>query len=715
MAELNYLDHCLIIVGDGGLNDERLARRRLRAGGRLTHILILEDDQVQFMGEEPEVLFSWQPLRGASSKLGKRLGPSMETLQTKSGPDCVQLEPQQHLEIFTLKHRMRLVRLVDQQRILMEMCGEVVLKPNEELSETMNVDVSDPDLKAFGTYSRPCVLRCLTAIFLWKVIQFWASIKFEETGEEVAWWRGTLMLVNGLGFCAWGLWKNCAMSLSGERDLAPCQKVLCCLCVGPTVMAITLAGVAQLPATILGGGIFFLTGPAIQYYLTQAKYPARRFSACMLWALANIGSTIGVGAILCVIVVVYTLLLAAGQPIAASFFLPITTAWTEAFMVIYTRIVYLKLVVERRPAVPGDVSYVAVPFMLTSAHGLSEGARLMGIFAGAVTQGGYSWLGSVALTFLLNVTARTGWLRLSGFYALKRTVGIRIALACAPTAFSKLHDEAKIYVGYFRFITILAMIVARAIAHQDLDSSSSLSAFFNESAALALLCMLVLEVLEDYIVVQQVVPTSPIVAEFIDYDLQKKTRHTSLLSADIRLGPAVSETWRLQELDEVGFKTSKRGGEASLNMSSVLPATEDGPAKIDPPSEPAVSAGAKHVCEVEARPNVFGASVLNLHQSRYSEGQSQQVPSLGMRRHSLPSRVRRWFGQERAVESSLLLHGLREMPWDCQLAAIASIAEMTSGFLDTALGPGYIRGVVPELCKTLSLKQAFLWTSPLSC
>lgn len=43
--ELNYRDHCLIIVGDGGSADELLARRRLEAGGRLAHFLLLTDDQ----------------------------------------------------------------------------------------------------------------------------------------------------------------------------------------------------------------------------------------------------------------------------------------------------------------------------------------------------------------------------------------------------------------------------------------------------------------------------------------------------------------------------------------------------------------------------------------------------------------------------------------------------------------------------------------------
>eukprot|EP00913_Durusdinium_trenchii_P032028 g29996.t2 len=116
-------------------------------------------------------------------------------------------------------------------------------------------------------------------------------------------------------------------------------------------------------------------------------------------------------------------------------------------MVSYIRLLYTKLVVDKRPLVPGDISYVALPFMLTAAHGLTEGARVTGVFAGAVTSGEYSWVGSVLLTLFLNVMVRTGWTRLCGFHLLKWTIGFPYAFICAPTAYSKLHDETKIYVG----------------------------------------------------------------------------------------------------------------------------------------------------------------------------------------------------------------------------------------------------------------------------
>ena len=78
---------------------------------------------------------------------------------------------------------------------------------------------------------------------------------------------------------------------------------------------------------------------------------------------------------------------------------------------------------------------------------------------------------------------------------------------------------------------------------------------------------------------------------------------------------------------------------------------------------------------------------LNQHKTKdedTGDPSPQLVPSFGRRRDSMPSRLRRWFGQERAVQPSLLLHGLREMPWDVQLCGIATISEtwvLPFGFL----------------------------------
>ena len=119
------------------------------------------------------------------------------------------------------------------------------------------------------------MLQFLAVIFLWKTLQFWIDIGFEaQAGGELPWWRGVLMLVNGLVFCVPGVWKMCAASLSGEKDLTLAHKIISCICLVPTTMGLAVAAhVAQLPATILIASVIFISGPPLQYYQTWSKYP----------------------------------------------------------------------------------------------------------------------------------------------------------------------------------------------------------------------------------------------------------------------------------------------------------------------------------------------------------------------------------------------------------------------------------------------------------
>ena len=38
--------------------------------------------------------------------------------------------------------------------MLLEMSGEVILKPDEDLARNLDVEVEDPELRPFGTYSK---------------------------------------------------------------------------------------------------------------------------------------------------------------------------------------------------------------------------------------------------------------------------------------------------------------------------------------------------------------------------------------------------------------------------------------------------------------------------------------------------------------------------------------------------------------------------------
>ena len=1025
---LNYKDHCLIIVGDGGPSDELLARRRLLAGGRLAHFLVSEG-QVKIRGEEPNVIFAWQPFNsseaGMPSPLGRKLGQSFKTYWTKTGADCIVVPPNHTLHIYTLNGQMRHVRLVHEQgHVLMEISGEVVLEPDDEVAGNWEVGVEDPELKAFGTFSTRYVLRSLIVVLVWHVIRWTVSIKFDGSAEDGQdpWWRGLLVVLSAVFLCAPGVWKNWAASLSGESDVDLMDKMVCAVAFLLVAIAATPAHLAELSISQGGLTAAILVGPFWQYYRTRAKYPERRFSSCLLWTAANYLATAGLATILLAIVVGYRFLLAASQPVMASFFLPVSTAVVESVMVIYTRCTYISLVVQKRPEVPGDISYVPIPYMLTALHGLAECARVAAVFSGAVTTGEYAWVGSVVLTLLLNVVARSGWTRLCLFLALKKAAGLKRALFFAPTAFGKLHDEIKIYAGYFRFPAIFALVLSRALVYQNLSLSGPGSPVYNASAGAALLCLLVAEYLEDFIVIQQIVPMSPVLPELIDYDLQKSSRHTSYLSAEVRrMCPDDSQTgWRLDELNDSGFKksgartlqmTSPCGDRSKLSSILPLPESSGGgqvpgtsvqPPRLvcirgpedkpqakpcanaqDAPNAPAQQSvllvnvagdsrranlprqSALHVISNSSQPksdtsnmseqpagsldvpveksqrqsmldanlrmgrqasnsstlqrnssrksmldvnvvigrrtsndlnaqratlpvqvwqdmnspvgslissasNVRRSSLdlnlpigrrtsndsnaeransprqsildVNVPLGRQMSGDScvlrgnspresgrqisnnsslqksdasslsedakalapavsrdvstaplgrqistgsnrqrdsprpsmievnvgmqrqisngsnaaratsprrsrlepnvaderqfsngslalqksdsnlsedakmpQLVASLGQRGGSKPSAIRRWFGQERAVQPSLLLHGLRELPWDCQLSAVAIVCEVTCAFLNTTLGPGYVRGVAPAPCKDFDVLGAVIWRSPLRC
>ena len=229
-------------------------------------------------------------------------------------------------------------------------------------------------------------------MFIWHVIKWSISITMERISNgEPPWWRGVLICVNASVFGIGGVWKNCAASLSGEVDLGLTHKIFSCACIGPVVMVVAVLGAATLPATLLGCSVLFFTGPFLQFYQTRSKHPERKFLPCLFWAVANFSMTLGIGIVLCALVVTYGLLIGP-YPAAASFFLPICTALLESVAVAFTRFMYTKLVIRKRPMVPGDVAYVSIPFMLTAAHGLCESARLIGVFSGAVMSGEYAWV-----------------------------------------------------------------------------------------------------------------------------------------------------------------------------------------------------------------------------------------------------------------------------------------------------------------------------------
>lgn len=604
----------------------------------------------------------------------------------------------------------------------------------------------------------------------WHVIRWVVSMHFERKSVgESPWWRGALVTTNGVTFCTWGLFHTWAASLSGEVGTASAQKLVPIVVVILPMVAMGTAQLADYPLSLAGLAIIFLVGPTLQYYQTRPDHPERRFLPCFVWTIAQLVGTVGVSALLAVIVVSYRLLVASRQLVLASFFLPVCTALVETGGVLYTKILYARLVVQKRPFVPGDISWSAMIYMITGSHAFSEGARLVAVFSGAVSTGAYGWVGSLAATLVLNVLVRSGWLRYGCYCMAKKIVGTERAFhALAPTAWSKLHDEMKIYGGYFRFIVVLSLVLARALVYQ--EASTGRSPSFNTSAAWALVSMLLMEYLEDHIVLWEVVPMSPTTSELVDEEVHRAAHvgQGALISLDLKSAQSAGP-WCLDELDDNGFKLVNRAQPSSsalqldrasdkkaVKCSSIVPVSPEGGEESGSESafrEPALtlsdarpprplnkSSGSSAVPQMVSHPETGRAAQEDAQQVDQQPeqpapacvpppmqelrmldmeaemlGQPCLQASLGPLRTSTPSRVRRWFGQQRHVVPSLLLHGLREMPWFVQLSAVGITCEVTLGFLNTTLGPGYLRGMITEPCQDFDALVVLWWPTPLVC
>ncbi|CAJ1363869.1 unnamed protein product [Effrenium voratum] len=144
-----------------------------------------------------------------------------------------------------------------------------------------------------------------------------------------------------------------------------------------------------------------------------------------------------------------------------------------------------------------------VATMLVAAHAFAETTRLAASWIGAVTTGTFFWIPTLLITLLLNLFLRLGWSRWCLFQLLKRLRLRRLARKVAPVDWNLIHDEVRIYGGYFRFVPILALVVARAFVYGLLPATSPRFALFNASAGWALLVMLIAELMEDLVVVQE--------------------------------------------------------------------------------------------------------------------------------------------------------------------------------------------------------------------
>eukprot|EP00434_Breviolum_minutum_P042720 symbB.v1.2.038039.t1/scaffold5791.1/size23574/1 len=196
-------------------------------------------------------------------------------------------------------------------------------------------------------------------------------------------------------------------------------------------------------------------------------------------------------------------------------------------MVIATRIMYDRFVHSKRVGkgkdipIVGDQVYISAVCLIFSAHAFAEATRLSATLSGAIAGGTFSWIPTTVLSLLLNLSARLGWTRFVLIQTSKKLFGGGVAMAFfAPTGWSKLHDEFKIYAGYFRFCSVVAICGARAINYRQLGFDTPQAATFNLSATLVIISLLLTELVEDEIVCREILPVNPAGPGLLKVNLQ---------------------------------------------------------------------------------------------------------------------------------------------------------------------------------------------------
>ncbi|CAE7771927.1 unnamed protein product [Symbiodinium sp. CCMP2592] len=614
--------------------------------------------------------------------------------------------------------QMNHVRILDSEgSIEAELSGEILVNPEEKVARELSVEVQNPELKPAGTFSWRFMLLTGLCLLPWHCAKWLASASCELSALEgqLPWWRG-LLAVGYLFPALPGLVQSFTVSLAGEMPshltciqalarfmrtmgsgipefreygsfvggrldsfnprsltaVADPLRLFTHAMSSVALVAMILIGLLQLadlPKVMITAITIFVMGPMLQYYRGRARHVHRRFWSCLQWGLAQLLGTLGTAVVMTAIVLVYIFLISQGQLLIANMCLPVATSLTEMGMVMCTARMYTRLVFTKRPEVSGDMSYLPMPAMIMTAHAFAESVRLVSLWAGAVRSGSFSWVGAALWSLLLNVLNRLGWIRYGTFRILKPLLGTEMSLGLfAPTSWSKLHDELKIYGGYFRFIVPLALIAARALLFQDLRVTGAKAPAFNLSGACAIPALLLLELLEDRVVLHELLPMGPIPAEVLETKVQPNNSDPgALISVEIRpsrprMTATAQDAWRMKELDSKGTRRIS-------TVQSVVP--QQPPELVD-------------------------------HRR-----------SLGTRRFTFRSQLRRRLGQEREVIPALLLQGLREMPFKAHLTMGMVMCFFTSEWLEAALGPGFMKG----LCETSNLKPlTLLWQPvPLEC
>ena len=512
-SELQRLkDCCLIIVGNGGWPDRILAMRRLQSGGRLCHILTEgeEDPRIEVKTCPDEGAFYWHPpdVSFKTSTLGPKLGSSPPRSMVKVGPDAIVLPHDHKLVLARIGESMSEVHVSNGAgEILLQMSGFVVLNPNLQKASELEVQVRDLNLQAFGTFSAGGVLLGSAVAFLMLV----TDNMLELLEGDVKKWGRAAWICGGLVLTVPPVTEMLARGLCGE-PLRTWQTYLVLIVTIVVLLSASILTNWNLTVFLLNsiGQPVELSCLLVFYYFSMHRHPSRHFLSRYQWVCSVAAATSG-----CLICAAFICMIYAwiedtlNLPFLAALFLPSATTMAEVSFVKLVQVSHRKVVSDKFfDTKSGDQLLFVVPVMLLGIHSLCETTRLLSLLEAAVVHPNFAWALPALMSFLVNLVTRSGWATWFAWRAVKAVCGPALARVFCPSALHRLHNESKVYGGYIRFVPIASTVTSRIVTYG--LANKEVHPTFNSYAGICLLALFVLELLEDFLILNEVIPVSPI-------------------------------------------------------------------------------------------------------------------------------------------------------------------------------------------------------------
>ena len=588
------------------------------------------------------------------SSFGRRLGARGGSYWTTVGPGAIVLPERHRLEICSEAAELRHVRILDDDgTAYIEMSGCVLLNPDMSMAQHHRVEVTDEQMKAFGTLSVRSLLlsSCLQACaFCARLV--WSIHSESGKPSEIRWARAISCLYSCC-FCQQLFLDLYGVALAGQRTPLFMQLVGA-FPILATATPLLLVGASQFFAELAAACSCLVFVSLVHYWRTQTHGPSSRdIRKTFLWTVALTMTTFGNVGVSLVIGGVYLSLLSSDNIVAATLFLPTAAAICELAFVAVSREVYCRIAWPHRCGgsgkVPGDQLYIPVTASLACNHAVSECMRLAAVLAGAVKDGTFAWVAVALSTLLTNILLRLSWFRYILFRIARASGGTCLAIQIfGSSTWVKLHNEVKIFAGYFRFVPVVAVVVSRAVTYGMKPLNDPQTPGFNVSASWAILGFLCTELVEDLIVVNELLPEAPVLPEML-LEPVSQMHPRSLHATERKKG-----------------ETSDRG-----NFSPIVCASE--------------KLGLRNSVAFGSDSTAWG-------------------------------RLRRRLGQSGRLVPAPILYGLREWPFGLQFTLIGVFCNLMTGMMSAFLGSGYLKGLHPAPCAAGRLLQSWVFEEvPLAC